>query len=134
MEILDGVLTYILLNSAKLSREQKQSVKIEHNIIKDQLKKVFTKNTGDLPLNNYLSEEKIKFEYSNDVQYAQGYSKLSYRGRDCRNSNKINRLTNEYTESKKTMKRNKTLTKLEGKFQDVITVDPCFIWYITANN
>ena len=46
MEILDGVHAYRLLNSANLSREQKQLVKatvskMDCNIMKDQLKKGF---------------------------------------------------------------------------------------------
>ena len=44
MEILDGVLTYRLFNSANLTNEQKQLVKatvskIDYQIMKDQLKK-----------------------------------------------------------------------------------------------
>ena len=44
MEILDGVLTYRLFNSANLTNEQKQLVKatvskMDYQIMKDQLKK-----------------------------------------------------------------------------------------------
>ena len=44
MEILDGVLAYRILNSANLTNEQKQLVKItvskmDYQIMKDQLKK-----------------------------------------------------------------------------------------------
>ena len=44
MEILDGVLAYRILNSANLTKEQKQLVKItvskmDYHIMKDQLKK-----------------------------------------------------------------------------------------------
>ena len=47
MEILDGVLAYRLLNSANLTNEQKQLLKAtlsktDYQIMKDQLKKVFT--------------------------------------------------------------------------------------------
>ena len=47
MEILDGVLAYRLLNSANLTNVQKQLVKAtlsktDYQIMKDQLKKVFT--------------------------------------------------------------------------------------------
>ena len=47
-EILDGVLAYKLLNSANLTNEQKELVKatgskMDYEIMKDQLKKVFTK-------------------------------------------------------------------------------------------
>ena len=65
VEILHGALAYRLSNSANLSREQKQLVratvsKMDNNITKDQLRKVFTNNAGDLLQKNYLSEEKIK--------------------------------------------------------------------------
>ena len=77
MEILHGALAYRLSNSATLSREQKQLVratvsKMDNNITKDQLRKVFTNNAGDLLQKNYLSEEKIKVEASTDVYYAKG--------------------------------------------------------------
>ena len=53
MEILEGVLAYRLLNSANLTNEQKQLVKstvskIDYQIMKDQLKKVFTSTSTNV--------------------------------------------------------------------------------------
>ena len=68
----NGLLAYTLFNGGKLSREQKQLVKttvskMDSNIMKDQLRKVFTNNVGDVLLKNDLREEKIKVEASNDL-------------------------------------------------------------------
>ena len=51
MEILDGVLAYRLLNSANLTNEQKQLIKAtvnkrDYQIMKDQLKKVFSSTSN----------------------------------------------------------------------------------------
>ena len=51
MEILDGVLAYKLLNSANLTNEQKQLIKAtvnkrDYQIMKDQLKKVFSSTSN----------------------------------------------------------------------------------------
>ena len=75
MEILDGALTYMLLTSVKIYREQKQLVKAtfsqsDCNIMKNKFKQVFTNNVGDLPPQSNLSEGKIKVETSHDVYYA----------------------------------------------------------------
>ena len=98
MEILDGVLAYRLLNSANLTREQKQLVKatvckMDYDIMKDQLKKVFTSATGDLSPIDDRNESKIKVDSSqgtSDVFYNKDYSNphsyrwkgrgISYRG------------------------------------------------------
>ena len=53
MEILEGVLAYRLLNSSNLTNEQKQLVKstvskIDYQIMKDQLKKVFTSTSTNV--------------------------------------------------------------------------------------
>ena len=53
MEILEGVLAYKLLNSSNLTNEQKQLVKstvskIDYQIMKDQLKKVFTSTSTNV--------------------------------------------------------------------------------------
>ena len=53
MEILDGVLAYRLLNSANLTNDQKQLVKttvskMDYQIMKDQLKKVFTSTSTNI--------------------------------------------------------------------------------------
>ena len=53
MEILDGVLAYRLLNSVNLTNDQKQLVKtavskMDYQIMKDQLKKVFTSTSTNI--------------------------------------------------------------------------------------
>ena len=58
--------------------------------MKNQIRKVFTNNTGNLLPKNKLSEENIKVVASYDVYYAKEYNKLSYRGRGHGNFNKIN--------------------------------------------
>ena len=75
MEILNGTLTYMLLNSVKIYREQKQLVKAtvsqrDCNIMKNKFRQVVTNNVGDLLPQSNLSEEKIKVETSHDVYYA----------------------------------------------------------------
>ena len=79
-----GILAYSLLNSARLSREKKQLVKatiskMDHNTMKNQLRKVFTNNAGNLLPKNNLSEENIKVKASDDVYYAKEYNKSSHR-------------------------------------------------------
>ena len=133
MEILHAALSYKLLNSASLPKEQKQMIKasvskMDYNIMKDQLRKVFTNNADDLLPKNDLSEEKIKVEASNDVYYAKECNKSSYRGRGRCNFNKINKINN--IKHFKTVKRNETPQILEGKFYDEITVDLSFIGQI----
>ena len=81
MKILDEVHVCRLLNSANFFREQKQLVKatvskMDYDMLKDQLKKVFTNNASDLLPKNVLCQEKIKFEASNDVYYTRKYNKL----------------------------------------------------------
>ena len=75
MEILDGALTYMLLNSVRIYRDLKQLVKPtvsqrNCNIMKNKFRQVFTNNVGDLLLQSNLSKEKIKVETSHDVYYA----------------------------------------------------------------
>ena len=95
MEILDGVLAYRLLNSANLTREQKQYVKVtvfemDYDIMKYQLKNVFTNTTGDLSPIDDRNESKIKVDSSqgtSDVFYNKDYNKpQSYRGKGRGNS------------------------------------------------
>lgn len=80
MPILQAVYSYKLLNSANLSKKQKQMIKasvskIDYNTMKEQLREVFTNNVGNLLPKNDLSEEKIKVVVSNDVYYAKEYNK-----------------------------------------------------------
>lgn len=80
MPILHAVYSYKLLNSANLSKKQKQMIKasvskIDYNKMKEQLREVFTNNVGNLLPKNDLSEEKIKVVVSNDVYYAKEYNK-----------------------------------------------------------
>ena len=76
MEILDGVLAYRLLNSANLSNEQKQLVKatvskMDYQIMKDQLKKVFTNTSENFLVTKDSFKPEVKSEES-DVFYASG--------------------------------------------------------------
>ena len=64
-----------LFNSADLFRQQKQLVKatvskVDQNIMRGKLRKVFTNNAGDLLPKNALGEEKNRVEACNDVYYA----------------------------------------------------------------
>ena len=73
MEILEGVLAYRLLNSANLTNEQKQLVKstvskIEYQIMKDQLKKVFTSTSTDVDKKTDTDKIDVKSE-ENEVFY-----------------------------------------------------------------
>ena len=81
MEILDGVLTYRLLNSANLTKDQKQLVKaivskMDYNIMKDQLKKVFTNTARDLSPRNEYEVDRIKVE-SQEEKSEVLYQKIS---------------------------------------------------------
>ena len=79
MPILHPAYSYKLLNSANLSKKQKQMIKasvskIDYNTIKEQLREVFTNNVDNLLPKNDLSEEKIEVGASNDVYYAKEYN------------------------------------------------------------
>ena len=74
MEILDGVLAYRLLNSANLTNEQKQLVKatvskMDYQVMKDQLKKVFTNTSADFDSKKVDCKDEIKVE-ENDIFYS----------------------------------------------------------------
>ena len=74
MEILEVVLAYRLLNSANLTNEQKQLVKstiskIDYQIMKDQLKKVFTSTSTNVDKKADTDKIDIKSE-ENEVFYA----------------------------------------------------------------
>lgn len=83
MAILDGVLAYRLLNSANLTKDQKQLVKatvskMDYNIMKDQLKKVFTNTARDLSPRNEYEDDRIKVESQeekSEVLYNKDFSK-----------------------------------------------------------
>ena len=94
MKILDGVLAYRLLNSANLTNEQKQLVKatiskMDYQIMKDQLKKVFTStstnvdNKNDIDKIDVKSEENEVFYTSKNKNYRQHNS---FRGSFSRNN------------------------------------------------
>ena len=73
MEILEVVLAYRLLNSANLTNEQKQLVKstiskIDYQIMKDQLKKVFTSTSTNVDKKADTDKIDIKSE-ENEVFY-----------------------------------------------------------------
>ena len=73
MEILDGVLTYRLFNSANLTNEQKQLVKatvskMDYQIMKDQLKKVFTSTSTNVDNKTDIDKIDVKLE-ENEVFY-----------------------------------------------------------------
>ena len=73
MEILDGVLAYSLLKSANLINEQKQLVKVavskmDYQIMKDQLKKVFTSNLTNVDNKTEIDKMDVKSE-ENEVFY-----------------------------------------------------------------
>ena len=106
MEILDGVLAYRLLNSANLTRDQKQLVKatvskMDYNIMKDQLKKVFTNTARDLSSRDEAEEKfKIETEEKSDVYYNKEINKYNtYRGRGRNNFNR-GRYNNNYNRNK----------------------------------
>ena len=94
MEILDGVLAYSLLKSANLINEQKQLVKVavskmDYQIMKDQLKKVFTSNLTNVDNKTEIDKMDVKSE-ENEVFYTsknQNYKQNnSFRGSFSRNS------------------------------------------------
>ena len=73
MEILDGVLAYRLLNSANLTNEQKQLVKatvskMDYQIMKDQLKNVFTSISTNVDNKTDIDKIDVKSE-ENEVFY-----------------------------------------------------------------
>ena len=73
MEILEVVLAYRLLNSANLTNEQKQLVKstiskIDYQIMKDQLKKVFTSTSTNVDKKADTDKTDVKSE-ENEVFY-----------------------------------------------------------------
>ena len=86
MEILDGVLTYRLFNSANLTNEQKQLVKatvskMDYQIMKDQLKKVFTSTSTNVDNKTDMNKIDVKSE-ENEVFYTsknKNYRQRSYR-------------------------------------------------------
>ena len=80
MEVLDGVLAYRLLKSVNLTKQQKQLVKatvsnMDYQIMKDQLKKVFTSSSGyvdnkaDIDKIDVKSEENEAFYTSKNNNY-----------------------------------------------------------------
>ena len=73
MEISDGAMAYRLLNSANLTNEQKQLVKstvskIDYQIMKDQLKKVFTSTSTNVDNKTDADKTDVKSE-ENEVFY-----------------------------------------------------------------
>ena len=80
IKILDGVLAYRLLNSANLTNEQKQLVKatvskMDYQIMKDQLKKVFTSTSTNVHNKTNIDKIDVKLE-ENEVFYT--YKKTNY--------------------------------------------------------
>ena len=80
MEVLDGVLAYRLLKSVNLTKQQKQLAKatvsnMDYQIMKDQLKKVFTSSSGyvdnkaDIDKIDVKSEENEAFYTSKNNNY-----------------------------------------------------------------
>ena len=126
MEILDGVLVFRLLNSANLTNEQKQLVKatvskMDYQIMKDQLKKVFTStstnvdNKTEIDKTDVKSEENEVFYTSKNMNYRQHNS---FRGSFSRNNQNF-----------KNKNYNKKMNHLiiKGKFQDATFVGQKFI-------
>ena len=73
IKLLDGVLAYRLLNSANLTNEQKQLVKatvskMDYQIMKDQLKKVFTSTSTNVDNKTDIDKIDVKLE-ENEVFY-----------------------------------------------------------------
>ena len=94
MEILDGVLAYRLLNTVNLTNEQKQLVKatvskMDYQIMKDQLEKVFTSTSTNVNNKTDVDKTDVKLE-ENEVFYTsrnKNYRrKNSYSGSLIRNN------------------------------------------------
>ena len=94
MEILHSVLVYRSLNSASLTNEQKQLIKatvrkMNYQIMKDQLKKIFTStsvnvdNKNDVDKIDVKPEENEVFYTSRNKNYGQ---QITYRGSFNRNN------------------------------------------------
>ena len=74
MEILDGVLAYRLLNSANLTNEQKHLVKgtvskMDYQIMKDKLKKVFTSTSTNVDKKTDVDKINVKSEENEVILY-----------------------------------------------------------------
>ena len=74
MEILDGVLAYRLLNNANLTNEQKHLVKgtvskMDYQIMKDKLKKVFTSTSTNADKKTDVDKINVKSEENEVILY-----------------------------------------------------------------
>ena len=102
MEILDGVWAYRLLNSANPTNEQKLLVKaavskIDYQIIKDQLKKVFISTSTNVDKETEVDKTDVKPEENEVFFTSRGKNyrqQNSYSGNQNRNRNKQNLKTN----------------------------------------
>lgn len=98
--------------------------------MKDQLRKDFIINAGDLLQKNNLSEESIEVQTPNDVYYTKEHSRWSYRRTDRSNFNKINKINNKYKEFLNTeTKQNPTNSQ-----EDISRCNYCGSKYHWANN
>ena len=92
MEILDGVLAYTLLNSANLTSEQKHLVKapvskVDYQITKEQLKKVFTSTLTNVHDKTEVDKIDVKPEENFYTSRGKNYrQQISYKGSFKRNN------------------------------------------------